>query len=185
MWLLAKNPARDTHKCVYKYKTWLLSSLVSASPAYGGKCRALRGDRGKFAYTGQNINTHILCQILHSTPYFFVSLFPIVFYRRSRMTGRFLIPFCKKPFLLSTHACPFRQLRWHFSQGKASHSLLQRRSAPRKAVRLLPVIRGRLAFCILSFYDNNQVIYFKTIISFFLNVSFPRTRREVPSLARR
>ncbi len=72
--------------------------------------------------------------------------------------------------------------RW---SGMASHTLLQHRSAPRKAVRLLPVIRGRLAFCILSFYDNNQVIYFKTIISFFLNVSFPRTRREVPSRARR
>ena len=54
MWLLAKNPARDTHKCVYKYKTWLLSSLASASPEHGGKCRAKRGDRGKCAYTGQN-----------------------------------------------------------------------------------------------------------------------------------
>ena len=27
---------------------------MSASPEYGGKCRALRGDRGKLAYTGQN-----------------------------------------------------------------------------------------------------------------------------------
>ena len=126
-------------------------SLISASPEFGGKCRALRGDRGMLAYTGQNINTHILCQILHSTPYFFVSLFPIAFYRRSRMTGRFLIPFCKKPFLLSTHACPFRQLRWHFSQGKASHTLLQRRSAPRKVVRLLSDKRGRLTFPVLFF----------------------------------
>ena len=47
----------------------------------------------------------------HSTPYFFIILFPTAFYRRSRMTGRYLVPFCKKPFLLSTHACPFRQLR--------------------------------------------------------------------------
>ena len=131
-------------------------SLVSASPAYGGKYRARRGDRGMLAYTGQNINTRILCQILHSTPYFFVSLFPIVFYRRSRMTGRFLIPFCKKPFLLSTHACPFRQLRWHFSQGKASHSLLQRRSAPRKVVRLPPDKRGQLAVYILFFFAKKS-----------------------------
>ena len=29
-------------------------SLVSASPALGGKCRARRGDRGMLAYTGQN-----------------------------------------------------------------------------------------------------------------------------------
>ena len=27
---------------------------MSASPELGGKCRALRGDRGKPAYTGQN-----------------------------------------------------------------------------------------------------------------------------------
>ena len=40
--------------CFSYIKTWLLSSLVSASPEYGGKCRALRGDRGMFAYTGQN-----------------------------------------------------------------------------------------------------------------------------------
>ena len=84
-------------------------SLVSASPEFGGKCRALRGDRGMLAYTGQNINTHILCQILHSTPYFFVSLFPIAFYRRSRMTGRYLLPFCKKLFYLSAPTCLFRQ----------------------------------------------------------------------------
>ena len=27
---------------------------MSASPELGGKCRTLRGDRGKLAYTGQN-----------------------------------------------------------------------------------------------------------------------------------
>ena len=69
----------------------------------------------------------------------------------SRMTGRYLIPFCKKLFYLSAHTCPFRRLRRHLSQGKASHTLLQRRSAPRKVVRLLPVIRGRLKTCMLSF----------------------------------
>ena len=73
------------------------------------------------------------------------------FYDRSRMTGRYLIPFCKKLFYLSAHTCPFRRLRRHLSQGKASHTLLQRRSAPRKVVRLLPVIRGRLKTCMLSF----------------------------------
>ena len=45
-----------------------------------------------------------------------------------------------------------------------------------------PDKRGRLTVCILSFYGNNQVILFKNMNSFFLNVSFPRTRREVPSL---
>ena len=52
------------------------------------------------------------------------------------MTGRYLVPFCKKLFFISAPTYPFRQLRWHFSQGKASHSLLQRRFAPRKAVHL-------------------------------------------------
>ena len=35
----------------------------------------------------------------HSTPYFFIIIFPTAFYRRSRMTGRYLLPFCKKLFL--------------------------------------------------------------------------------------
>ena len=61
------------------------------------------------------------------------------FYDRSRMTGRYLVPLCKNRLFVSAHACPFRRLRRHLSQGKASHTLLQRRSAPRKAVRLLPV----------------------------------------------
>ena len=38
--------------------------------------------------------------------------------------------------------------RW---AGMASHSLLQRRFAPRKVVRLLPVKRGRLVSSILFF----------------------------------
>ena len=44
-------------------------------------------------------NISNLCQILHSFPYFFITLFPIAFYHRSRMTGRYLIPLCKKLFL--------------------------------------------------------------------------------------
>ena len=50
----------------------------------------------------------ILCQILHSAPYFFISLFPIAFYHRSRMTGRYLIPFCiKSPFTVLLTLTPF------------------------------------------------------------------------------
>ena len=44
----------------------------------------------------------------HSTPYFFILLFLTAFYDRSRMTGIFLIPFCKKLFFISAHTCPFR-----------------------------------------------------------------------------
>ena len=50
----------------------------------------------------------------HSFPYFFITIFSTAFYDRSRMTGRYLIPFCKKPFYVLTHSYPFRQLRWHF-----------------------------------------------------------------------
>ena len=49
--------------------------------------------------------------ILHSTPYFFILVFPTAFYDRSRMTGRYLIPFCKNRSFVSAHTCPFRQLR--------------------------------------------------------------------------
>ena len=108
MWLLAKNPARDTHKCVYKYKTRLFSSLVSASPEHGGKCRACEAKGASLSTQVKICKSCILCQILHSTPYFFVSLFLTVFFLRSRMTGRYLLPFCKKLFYLSAHTCPFR-----------------------------------------------------------------------------
>ena len=54
----------------------------------------------------------------------------------------------------SAPTCPFRQLNGcHLSQGKASHSLLQRRSASRKVVRLLPDKRGRL------FYRSHFIIF--------------------------
>ena len=38
------------------------------------------------------------------------------------------------------------------AKDKASHSLLQRRFAPRKVVHLLPVKRGRLTVCMLCFF---------------------------------
>ena len=39
-------------------------------------------------------------QILHSTSYFFIVVFPTAFYNRSRMTGRYLILVCKNRFLV-------------------------------------------------------------------------------------
>ena len=77
---------------------------MSASPECGGKCRALRGDRGKSAYTGKNI------KILQPLPgffalsrTFFITILPTAFYDRSRMTGRQVTPFYIKlfPFLLT------------------------------------------------------------------------------------
>ena len=46
------------------------------------------------------------------------------------------------------------------AKGKASHTLLQRRSAPRKVVRVLPDKRGPLADCILSFISRHAGTFF-------------------------
>ena len=117
---------------------------MSASPEHGGKCRAARGDRGKSAYTGQNhsfVSTHacpfrrlrrhlprsrgrLFCE---SFPYFSILLILFSIFYLPTLT----------PFVSSADT---------LAKGKASHSLLQRRSAPRKAVRLLPDKRGQLAF---------------------------------------
>ena len=71
---------------------------VALLPGKWFACFPSSGDGLILAYTGQNINTRILCQILHSTPYFFISLFPTAFFLRSRMTGRYLVTFRKKLF---------------------------------------------------------------------------------------
>ena len=79
----------------------------------------------------------------HSFPYFFILVFPTAFYDRSRMTGRFLIPFCKKLFFISAHTCPFRRLTpppsptsgdglrlLFFSSSPKSHSILLAKCNP-------------------------------------------------------
>ena len=52
-------------------------------------------------------------------------------------------------FLLTL--APFVNSADTLAKGKASHTLLQRRFAPRKVVRLLPDKRGQLLFLVLSF----------------------------------
>ena len=51
----------------------------------------------------------------HSFPYFFITIFPTAFSFRSRITGRYLVPFRKKLFYVSAHTCPFWRLRRHLS----------------------------------------------------------------------
>ena len=89
--------------------------------------------------------------ILHSTPYFFILVFPIAFYDRSRMTGRYLLPLKNR-----THLCldSYRS-RW---SGMVSHSLLQRRFAPRKVVLLLPRQAGT-AYGLYSFLLKKVIQY--------------------------
>ena len=112
---------------------------------------------------------------------------------RLRMTGRYLMPFCKKPFFISAHTCPFRQPTVDtLAKGKASHSLLQRRSAPRKVVRLLPDKRGQLS-CMSHFgiFSRIKCIFpqkratvlntmtlFNFCMAFFI---FPLVSGEVPA----
>ena len=72
---------------------------------------------------------------------------------RSRMTGKYLIPLCiKSAFYSSAYTCPFRRLRRHL---------------PRQA---------GTAFLLELFSYFLFLLILKTIISFFLSVSFPRTR---------
>ena len=104
-------------------------SLVSASPALGGKCRALRGDRGMLAYTGKN---------------------------------RFYW-FCSHLFL-------FLRVCSHLPLSSANAATF-------------PDKRGQLFR--MSHFDIFCFSYIKTMNPFFLSVSFPRIRWEVPSLARR
>ena len=49
-------------------------------------------------YRKMHLTLLFFAQILHSTSYFFIILFPTAFYDRSRMTGRYLIPLCKNHF---------------------------------------------------------------------------------------
>ena len=68
------------------------------------------------------------------------------------MTGRYLLPFCKKLFPCLPTLAPFVNLSVDtLAKGKASHALLLRRFAPGKAVRLLPDKQGQLMISILSF----------------------------------
>ena len=125
-------------------------SLVSASPEFGGKCRALRGDRGMLAYTGQNINTHILCpdSSLSGNSIYSIAI-KLPFYDRSRMTGRYLIPFCKKLFYLSAHSCPFRRLAPPPSPTSGDGLRLA-------YFRLFSNKRGQLAVYILFFFAKKS-----------------------------
>ena len=118
-------------------------------------------------YRKMHLTPVFFARILHSTSYFFIIVFPTAFYDRSRMTGRYLILVCKNRFLVLLILifillcllilAPFVNLTVDtLAKGKASHSLLQRRFAPRKVVRLLPVIRGRLTFRIFSFVTTTM-----------------------------
>ena len=93
---------------------------------------------------------------------FFIILFPTAFYRRSRMTGRYLLPFCKKTLL------PF-------------YSRLPLSSAP---LTLSPTSGDSFQFVFFLLYTDLAVNIFmkKLRILLPLVVRFPRTRREVPSL---
>ena len=56
----------------------------------------------------------------HSFPYFFITLFPTTFYDRSRMTGKYLVPFCKKRFSFCSHYFHFLRFCSHLPLPTAS-----------------------------------------------------------------
>ncbi len=97
---------------------------------------------------------------------------------RSRMTGRYLIPFCKKLFYVSAHTCPFRRLRRHLPRVRgrlfyvrhfvifrfcsfiiyfyvSTHTLLQRRFSPRKVVHL-PSLRSRMTMQVFNAVEKRN-----------------------------
>ena len=118
-------------------------------------------------------------RILHFFPYFLITIFPTAFSFRSRMTGKYLISFCKKLFsyLLilifysygSAHTYPFRRLRRHLSL-KAKRLTHFYSVAPllEKWFACFPTSGDGFRFA-FYFYSNNQVILFKNMNSFFLN----------------
>ena len=63
------------------------------------------------------------------------------------------------PFLLTL--APFVSFADTLAKGKASHTLLQHRFAPRKVVRLLPDKRGQLKDLHSLFYIRNHFIPLK------------------------
>ena len=94
--------------------------------------------------------------ILHSTSYFFIILFPTAFYDRSRITGRYLVPFYKKRFSFCSHyfrSYIFAHTYFLFLH-VCSHLPLSTANAA-----TFPDKRGQLSVCILLFYGNNQVIH--------------------------
>ena len=132
----------------------------------------------------------------HSFPYFLITIFPTAFSFRSRMTGSQVIPFCKKlPFIFLLQLAPSDGLRLHTFLSLKAKSITHFYSVTlllEKWFACFPTsgdgfyMRHFVIFVFLTLIFYSFVFaHIKNMISFFLNVSFPRTRREVPSLARR
>ena len=83
-------------------------------------------------------------QILHSTPYFFILLFPTAFYLRSRMTGKYLLPFCKNRLFVSATLISILLF------------LLILAPSVNLSVDTFPEKRGRLTVRILFFLGNKS-----------------------------
>ena len=167
-------------------------------------------------YRKTHLTPTFFAQILHSTPYFFILLFPTAFYDRSRMTGRYLVPSCKNRLLFLLTLAPsdgfaatfpvsgdgffmshfqiFRFYSYYFlffcvcphlplSSAPLTLSPTSGDSLGSLFFLYSPSCKNSFSVWVISVFF--YFTHIKTMNSFFLNVSFPRTRREVPSLARR
>ena len=93
--------------CFYLYKNHNFFFLNVCFLHTRREVPSLRGDRSQeCVHRSEYLNLVSFAWILHSIPYFFTTLFPTTFSLRSRMTGRYLIPFCKNRFFGFAHACP-------------------------------------------------------------------------------
>ena len=116
-------------------------------------------------YRKTHLNLATSAWILHSTPYFFITLFPTAFYDRSRMTGKYLIPLKNRTHLyqilitsvLFYHSVRHRILPSFKNDGQVFNTVLYK-IAFYSSSHTCPF--RRLLFCNFSLFANTQMPLF-------------------------
>ena len=141
-------------------------------------------------------NTHILCPDSSLYLVLFYYCIPDRFLLPFKNDGKYLIPLCKKsPFTFLLTFAPFVSFADTFPDKRGQLTILHSclsyiggfpSSGDGFKVTFFPLFpnKQKRLFYINHFYIF-VFIYIKIMIPFFLSISFPRTRREVPSFARR
>ena len=112
--------------------------------------------------------------ILHSTPYFFILVFPTAFYDRSRMTGRYLVPFCKKRFSFCSHYFHFLRFCSHLPLSSANAATLAKAKRLTHFYSVASLLEKWFA-CFPTSGDSSRLIFFQFFshICPFRRVTFP------------
>ena len=129
----------DTKKILSTFYKKLISFyLAVASPELGGKCRACEAIGASWCTQVRTVKSCNLSPDSSLYLVFFIIVFPTAFYDCSRMTGRYLIPFCKIRFSCLLTLTPFVSFADTFSDK-----------------------RGQLTIDILSFCNNYHLMPLK------------------------